>query len=1163
MSGVIRVFLLFVVILDLTAGSFIFNIEKSYFDTIEYEDSSNQNLQKKDECFRTELFEDNYEPLETRSRAGPKELLKNGNFTSISNWTLTNSYNSTLNLTHILTIYNESDNYIWFIDNNNYEPSETPFDSHPIRARLNQTFWKPCWTTSPNNNVLVFSFEYILVEYIGKIDIDDLIFGELYLRITNVTSGYNPVTAEWPLVATKNSINYNGGHFITGDSRLCMKQQIKIDVSKSPTQFQKFSFNPPGTYNLDLICQLYTEAKTTIPNIISVFNISVTNLSLKIMDIDPPVALNSNGKYIFGPFNNATYDQEPSGKIDIDFYSNNSHNNTPLKSGKYRLNNFGMPGDWHNIFRVNQEHSFTTNWSIADEWENMTEGENTIEISCSDQVGNVYDDLKISVIKDTVPPVSKAHELPKVISQKNFLINYSANDGISGVDYVELWYKFKGVWSKWSDSEHPDGKFNGTNISFSTDKEGKYKFLTVAYDKVGNMEFGGTPDLTPSLQHDTETMIDFHPPVIEFISPTEKIITGTETLTVFSSNDSIAVDFYYWIDSNRDGQADVDDIDSYWKWIGGGNNCFISNNWYILWNTTESIKYPEFKNNEHLVILKAVATDWVNKSGNGFIEIEVDNKPPTVQITSPGDKSALEEQAIYINYTTDIDVKFINIYYKIIGIHNDWIMLNQNVPHNYREPNGSYKWTLEDSLWYSRLEIELKLEAVDDANLQGWDIISIIISGEKETGYKHPIILDNFPSFIKLNEDFGDFKLNLSKFESHMNPEISGDNLNWYVTGNTNTIFYVIDSNSTGDIWDTFGFKSILNQYGIEDLTYHLYDPFGFETIIDQTVIVLPINDPPIANAGADINITVDQTITLDGSNSYDVDGEIMSYQWTSSIDGDLGFGSKFTTAELAAGIHIITLKVSDGELTDNDTCIVRISRIIENLPPVAKISPIFDIQVNENIILSSVESYDEDGMIIQYQWDFGDGINSNWTNESMIEHIWTQTSYYTITLTVIDNNGSKDTDSIEIFVRPVKNIDSNGDRKITDYNYLYVISIILIIIILLIFVTVKLFIFKPKQQQKPQEINTGNDYETDNEEDVLNIIKNRLLISEPMNELEYSQHEIEAILENAFKTGIISKDTYNLIRSEILFSDQSDNLEIDKMENTISNEFEGKNNNT
>lgn len=78
-----------------------------------------------------------------------------------------------------------------------------------------------------------------------------------------------------------------------------------------------------------------------------------------------------------------------------------------------------------------------------------------------------------------------------------------------------------------------------------------------------------------------------------------------------------------------------------------------------------------------------------------------------------------------------------------------------------------------------------------------------------------------------------------------------------------------------------------------------------------------PPNRPTVANAGPDqtVHVTPPATtaeVTLDGSGSYDPDGDSLTYTWT--WDGNAATGVN-PTVELPLGTTTITPVVNDGEL--------------------------------------------------------------------------------------------------------------------------------------------------------------------------------------------------------------------------------------------------------
>ena len=83
-----------------------------------------------------------------------------------------------------------------------------------------------------------------------------------------------------------------------------------------------------------------------------------------------------------------------------------------------------------------------------------------------------------------------------------------------------------------------------------------------------------------------------------------------------------------------------------------------------------------------------------------------------------------------------------------------------------------------------------------------------------------------------------------------------------------------------------------------------------------------PENHPPVADAGADLEVEEGSPVTLDGSYSYDPDGDELNYSWTQPDGQDVDLGSAdeatltFTAPPWSAENHTLTfqLMVYDGE---------------------------------------------------------------------------------------------------------------------------------------------------------------------------------------------------------------------------------------------------------
>ena len=88
-------------------------------------------------------------------------------------------------------------------------------------------------------------------------------------------------------------------------------------------------------------------------------------------------------------------------------------------------------------------------------------------------------------------------------------------------------------------------------------------------------------------------------------------------------------------------------------------------------------------------------------------------------------------------------------------------------------------------------------------------------------------------------------------------------------------------------------------------------------------------NHPPVADAGEDQSVSADQSVTLDGSASYDPDGQTLTYSWDFDASDGIGKDATGATVETTynkVGDYVVTLTVDDGlGLTASDTATVHV----------------------------------------------------------------------------------------------------------------------------------------------------------------------------------------------------------------------------------------------
>ncbi|MBN2347465.1 MAG: PKD domain-containing protein, partial [Bacteroidales bacterium] len=199
---------------------------------------------------------------------------------------------------------------------------------------------------------------------------------------------------------------------------------------------------------------------------------------------------------------------------------------------------------------------------------------------------------------------------------------------------------------------------------------------------------------------------------------------------------------------------------------------------------------------------------------------------------------------------------------------------------------------------------------------------------------------------------------------------------------------------------------------------------------IDITVNVP--NQPPVASAEATPttgHAALD--VDFDASASNDPDGTIITYAWDFD-DGNTGTGIAVSHTFLTQGDYHVELVVTDNEgLTD--TLWIDINVTAPNLPPVASaeaapVSGDYPLEVS----FDGSASTDSDGTISSYAWDFDDG--STGTGETVTHSYLTQGIYEAV-LTVTDDDGATDTDTVEISVTEpvpfIEVISPNGGEQL------------------------------------------------------------------------------------------------------------------------------------
>lgn len=188
-------------------------------------------------------------------------------------------------------------------------------------------------------------------------------------------------------------------------------------------------------------------------------------------------------------------------------------------------------------------------------------------------------------------------------------------------------------------------------------------------------------------------------------------------------------------------------------------------------------------------------------------------------------------------------------------------------------------------------------------------------------------------------------------------------------------------------------------------------------TLANDTPFVLASSHPVVEDFAPVARIAPSATsgppplqVTFDGSSSSDPDGAIARYVW------DFGDGA---TAEGALVQHTYGAGMFQAALTvyDNEGAPARtaVAIAVANQTPIAVVAATPDSGVPPLACLfSAAGSYDPDGAIVSYAWDFGDGTTGAGLD---VSHTYAAHGLYFATLTVTDAAAATASRTVTVFV--------------------------------------------------------------------------------------------------------------------------------------------------
>src|SRR5574341_1521519 len=147
--------------------------------------------------------------------------------------------------------------------------------------------------------------------------------------------------------------------------------------------------------------------------------------------------------------------------------------------------------------------------------------------------------------------------------------------------------------------------------------------------------------------------------------------------------------------------------------------------------------------------------------------------------------------------------------------------------------------------------------------------------------------------------------------------------------------------------------------------------------IQDNDSITVSANKPPVANAGQDQIVTVGLPAYLDGRNSYDPEGALITYSWSFSqrpagssaaLDNPASVMPSYVPD--LEGAYVLSLVVNDSR-SNSPPDNVTLTAERPNVAPTASAGPDQSVVTGSLVTLDGSGSFDPDGDLLNYSWQF------------------------------------------------------------------------------------------------------------------------------------------------------------------------------------------------
>jgi PKD repeat protein len=164
----------------------------------------------------------------------------------------------------------------------------------------------------------------------------------------------------------------------------------------------------------------------------------------------------------------------------------------------------------------------------------------------------------------------------------------------------------------------------------------------------------------------------------------------------------------------------------------------------------------------------------------------------------------------------------------------------------------------------------------------------------------------------------------------------------------------------------------------------------------------------------------------------------------------------------LKEGEHIITLTVTDpAGASDVARVNITVLHQITNIAPVPVISNEDLIKRRGEIVtVDASHSYDIDGTIVEWSFDWGDTSTPDVQKSGVGNHVYDKTGNYTVIVTVKDNSGISNTTFVQVMikdiVKPPPKPRPNYNTSVEEPIWFVLVFVIVMVLVFIAFVVAR-----------------------------------------------------------------------------------------------------------